>query len=130
MSSSLTHPENRPSHPAERRRHPRVAVDCPVTISMPDGDHPARLRDLSKAGICLFLDRRIQEMTVLGLSLELPEVPGCDVNSIEGRGVVVRCRPLSPGVDHYEIAVFLNDLDEDNRHGLEEYLAKRAANGA
>jgi len=126
MSSSLTHPENRPSHPSERRRHPRVAVDCPITISLPGGEHAARLRDISRAGICLFLDREIPEMTVLGLVLDLPDVPGCDVHCVQGRGVVVRCRPLSPGIDHYEIAVFLNELDAENRRSLEQYVRHRA----
>ena len=126
MSSSLTHPENRPSHPSERRRHPRVAVDCPVTLSLAEGEHPARLRDVSRAGLCLFLDRQVPEMTILGLSLELPATAGADVVSIEARGVVVRCRPLSPGIDHYEIAVFLNDIDEENRAALEGYLDRKA----
>lgn len=126
MSSSLTHPENRPSHPAERRLHPRVELDCPVTISLADGQHEARLRDLSRAGICLFLDRRVPEMTILGLSLDLPPIAGCKVRQVQGRGVVVRCQPLSPHVEHFEIAVFLNDLDERNRRALEEYVAVRA----
>jgi hypothetical protein len=126
MTSSLTHPENRPSHPAERRLHPRVEVDCPVTVSLPDGQHAARLRDLSRAGVCLFLDRRIPEMTILGLSLELPPLPGARARRVQGRGVVVRCQALSPHVDHFEIAVFLNDLDERNRRTLEDYVALRA----
>ena len=29
---------------------------------------------------------------------------------ISGSGVVVRCRPLAPSLEHYEVAVFLNDM--------------------
>lgn len=126
MTTSLTHPENRPSHPAERRRTPRVEVDCPVTVELADGSHAARLRDLSTAGICLFLDRRVPEMTILGLSLELPPVPGSAVRRVQGRGVVVRCLPLSAHVDHFEIAVFLNDVDQRNRQALAEYVRLRS----
>lgn len=127
MSFSLTHPEHLPSPSDERRRHPRLAVDCPVTISLSDGDHPARLRDVSRAGICLFLDRRVPEMTILGFSLELPAGPGSPACSVEGRGVVVRCQALSPHVDHFEIAVFLNELDDENRRALERYVDRHSA---
>ncbi len=107
---------------AERRRHPRVALDWPVTINLPDGSHEARLRDLSRAGVCFFLDRRIPEMTVLQMDLALPEVAGIDDPRVKGSGVVVRCQPLSPHVDHYEVAVFLNDLTDSARERLEAYI--------
>jgi len=108
---------------AERRRHPRVALDWPVTITLPDGDHEARLRDVSRAGVCFFLDRRIPEMTVLKLDLALPEVPGdAERMQVAGSGVVVRCQQLSPHLDHYEVAVFLNDLTESDRARLESYV--------
>lgn len=110
---------------SERRRHARVSLDCPVTISLPDGVFEARLRDLSPAGVCFFLDRRIAEMTVLEMVLPLPESGG-RVTTIRGSGVVVRCQPLSPHVDHYEIAVFLNHVAEDDRGRLERYLRARA----
>lgn len=109
---------------AERRRHPRVALDLPVTITLPDGDHEARLRDLSRAGVCFFLDRRIPEMTVLKMDLDLPgSDASTDAVNVRGAGVVVRCQPLSPHVDHYEVAVFLNDITDSNRERLETYLA-------
>jgi len=108
---------------AERRRHPRAVLDWPVTVRLPDGNHEARLRDVSRAGVCFYLDRRIPEMTVLGLDLELPcasdRAPKVRVT---GSGVVVRCQPLSPRVDHYEIAVFLNDLGEEHRDRLASFV--------
>ena len=104
----------------ERRRHPRVALDWPVTISLADGDYEARLRDVSKVGVCFFLDRRIPEMTILRMDLELPGGTG---TKVRGSGVVVRCLALSPAVDHYEVAVFLNDIGEESRERLEAYVA-------
>jgi len=104
----------------ERRRHPRAAADLPITISLADGTHEARLRDVSRAGICFFLDRRIPEMTVLRLRLALP-LEG-EERTVEGSGVVVRCEALSPHVDHYEVAVFLNDLRDADRERLEAYV--------
>lgn len=113
--------ESAPTERHERRRHPRVAVDWPLTISLPDGSHEARLRDVSRAGICFFLDRRIPEMTVLELDFRLPG-PGPE-RRVVGSGVVVRCQPLSRHVDHYEVAVFLNDLSDDNRQRLQAFVA-------
>lgn len=109
---------------SERRRHPRVALDCPVTISLPDGELEARLRDLSPAGVCFFLDRRIPEMTVLEMVLPLPEADGA-VSTVRGSGVVVRCQPLSPHVDHYEVAIFLNQLGDEDRARLERFVGSR-----
>jgi hypothetical protein len=107
----------------ERRRHPRRPVGWPLRISLPDGEHEARLRDISRAGLCFFLDRRIPEMTLLRLRIE-PPANGGPPEAVEGGGVVVRCRPLSPHVDHYEIAVFLNELDASNRRRLEGVLTR------
>ncbi len=108
---------------ADRRQHPRLSVDWPVTIQLQDGQHEARLRDISRAGVCFFLDRRIQEMTVLGISLDLPAA-GDDLH-IEGRGVVVRCQPLSAHLDHYEVAVFFNELGQESRTHLDLFLGNR-----
>lgn len=120
--------ESLPREPrgAERRRHPRVPFDWPVTIALPDGEHEARLRDVSRAGVCFFLDRQIPEMTVLRLVVDLPECGSGPARSpehtVRGSGVVVRCRALSPHVDHYEIAVFLNDISELDRARLEAFV--------
>jgi len=105
----------------ERRRHPRASIDCPVTLALGEGDCEARLRDVSRAGVCFFLDRRVPEMTILRMQLELPEDQG-GTRHIEGSGVVVRCQAIGPHVDHYEVAVFLNDMTESNREALEQYV--------
>lgn len=110
---------------AERRRHPRITTDLPVTIALPEGQHEARIRDLSRAGVCFFLDRRIPEMTVLQMRLDLPTRDGQEV--IEGTGVVVRCEAVSAHLDHYEVAVFLNDLTESSRDRLHAYVENYGA---
>ena len=112
----------------ERRRHPRAAIDCPMTIALEDGPHEARLRDVSRAGVCFFLERRVPEMTILKLELDLPEQEspdGAEAVHIEGSGVVVRCQPIGPHVEHFEVAVFLNDMSESNREALEAYVTAR-----
>ncbi len=113
-----------PNH-TERRQHPRAACDWPIEIQLEDGTFEARLRDVSKAGVSFFLDRRIPEMTLLQMKIELPPRDGHGKPvPIEGGGVVVRCQALSPRVDHYEIAVFMNDITETNRERLSAYVAR------
>jgi hypothetical protein len=107
----------------ERRAHPRAPFDGTLTLALPDGTHRARLRDVSRAGICFFLDRPLAEMTVLAIRVDLPARARREPISIEGRGVVVRCLPISKGVEHYEIAVFLNDLGELQRECLDAFVA-------
>jgi hypothetical protein len=98
----------------ERRHHPRASVDWPLSIALEDGVHEARLRDVSRSGVSFYIDHRIQEMTLLRLELELP---GSDAR-VSGTGVVVRCRPLSPALEHFEVAVFLNEMAERDRTAL------------
>ncbi len=108
----------------ERRNHPRAAVDWPVTIALDDGEHEARLRDVSRSGVCFYLDRRIPEMTILRLELDLPGAS--DPGRVSGVGVVVRCRRVAPPVDHYEVAVFLNDISDSDRERLAGVVAGHA----
>ena len=114
-----------PQTGAERRRWARAQADLPITLALADGKSEARVRDVSRAGVCFFLDRPIPMMTVLEVSLDVKTSRG--VQKIRGHGAVVRCMKIAKAVDHYEIAVFLNDMTESDRRTLEEYVAVRPA---
>jgi len=79
-----------------------------------DGPHNARLRDISESGLAFFLDRNIEEMTILEVSFDLPT------------GVVVRSRKISPAVDHFASALFFNGLDESSREALKAFIKDTA----
>jgi len=111
---------------SERRQHPRANAEWPISIALEDGRYEARLRDISAAGICFFLDRRIPEMTVLGLELSLPS----DERPIRCTGAVVRCIPIGPHVDHFEVAVFLHDIAEPDRVALRTFVERTLASPA
>ena len=111
----------------ERRKYPRAGAEWPLEIALTTGTHKARLRDVSRAGICFFMDEPIPTMTVLRIGLDLPTPKG--KRRITGSGAVVRCEALSVGVHHYEIAVFLHDLAESDREALDEH-AQRIAGAA
>ncbi len=104
----------------ERRQHPRAALEWPITIALAEGSFEARLRDISASGLCFFLDRKVPEMTVLQLAFELGG------QRIRCKGAVVRCAPISPRLDHYEIAVFLHEVQDSTRAAIESYVQARA----
>jgi hypothetical protein len=106
---------------AERRRYPRAIAEWPITIILEDGAHEARVRDVSRAGVCFFLDRALPMMTRLRIELDLPVPDG--IRRISGDGAVVRSERISKRVDHYEVAVFLHDMAEPDRETLEEYVS-------
>lgn len=117
----------RPAQPggAERRRWPRAISDLPITVAVAGSDTPARVRDVSRAGVCFFLDRPIPMMTVLDVVLEVSTRGGR--KKIHGQGAVVRCERIAKGVEHYEIAVFLHDMAESDRELMEAYVGTRPA---
>ena len=40
----------------DRRRWPRAKADWPITLDLPEGRYEARVRDISQAGVCFFLN--------------------------------------------------------------------------
>lgn len=105
----------------ERRQWTRAKAEWPLTVVLDDGRHEARVRDISRAGICFFIDRPIAEMTALQIEFELPVKGG--MRRIAGTGAVVRCDRISVAVDHYEVAVFLQEMSEPDRATIAEYVA-------
>jgi hypothetical protein len=108
---------------AERRRWARAQSDLPITVTLADGSSPARVRDVSRAGVCFFLDKPIPMMTVLDVTLDVTAASG--PRQIRGRGAVVRCERIAKAVDHWEVAVFLNEMSEGDRRAMEEYVGTR-----
>ncbi len=118
-----TPPDAEPDRPgSERRRWARSGADLPVTVNLAGGRSEARLRDISRAGVCFFLDRPIPLMTVLELSVSLPVKSG--VRRIGGHGAVVRCERIAKALDHYEVAVFIHEMAEADRRTIEEFVAR------
>ncbi len=119
MPTSPSTPPTRPSG-RERRQWDRASAEWPVTLQLDDGAHEAKIRDVSRGGVCFFLDRPVPEMTVLRMEFELPVASG--VRRISGQGVVVRCERISQVLDHYEIAVFTQDMATPDRDTIEHYV--------
>ena len=125
MPTQRPNPERpAPSAGRERRRWARANADIPATIVLEGGQAHARVRDISRAGVCFYLERPIPLMTVLALTLELA-LPGTAPSRIGGQGAVVRCERIAKGVEHWEIAVFLHEMAEGDREAIERFVAAR-----
>ena len=120
---SISRQETPPSSGQERRKWHRAQVEWPITIAMEDGTHQARIRDISRGGVCFFLDRPLKEMTVLRMEFDLPVKSGR--RTVSGTGAVVRCEKISAAIDHYEIAVFMQEMAEPDRETIAEYVASQ-----
>lgn len=107
---------------AERRRHQRARADWPITIVLEDGVHQARIRDVSRGGVSFFLDRPIPEMTLLKVQFDVPVEGG--IRKIQGTGVVVRCERIARNLEHYEIAVFVQDMALPDRDTVDGYVRR------
>ena len=109
---------------SERRKHPRAAANWPLSIKLTAGpnagEHSARVRDVSRAGICFYMEHPIPMLTALELQLDLPVRDG--IERVRGSGAVVRCEPIGQGVEHYEIAVFLQHMEESARAAIARYV--------
>jgi PilZ domain-containing protein len=117
-----------PSPASERRRFPRAVADWPLTIALTTGkptESAARVRDVSRGGVCFYFDRPLALMTLLELQLDLPVPHG--VRHVKGKGAVVRCERIGKGVDHFEIAVFLHELSDHDRNAIDEYVRGKVA---
>lgn len=107
---------------AERRRHQRARADWPITVVLDDGVHQAKIRDVSRGGVSFFLDRPIPEMTVLRVQFDIPVEGG--VRKVQGLGAVVRCERIARNLEHYEIAVFVQDMAPPDRETVEGYVRR------
>ncbi|MBL8694312.1 MAG: PilZ domain-containing protein [Planctomycetes bacterium] len=111
MSSILT------PHRPERRAHPRAKANLPITIGAGGRQIEARVRDLSRSGICFVSPKPISEMTAVRINME---IPGARAHAVTAEGAVVRCEPAG---DEYEVAIFFTALSDGDRHALDQFVA-------
>jgi hypothetical protein len=118
----------------ERRKGQRVEANLKleVTIPRPDGgQEPVHMETLniSSSGIYFKSDHFIEPMTKLDMQLELPthrdaEGRADEFATASCEGIVVRVLPETegPDVDHYEVAVFFTQIDEDGMRHLSDHI--------
>jgi hypothetical protein len=122
MTPPRSHAESEPRPAAaDRRRHPRANHDGPLTVLVAGRTMDVRLRDLSAAGLCFYCEEPVDEMTLLDVRLDLPDG---QKKEFRAKGAVVRCERISAHLEHYEIAVFLHEIAEDQRARLAAFVKR------
>ena len=109
---------------AERRRAPRARAQFPIRISDRGESREATVKDLSGNGLCCSYPEPVNEMTLVGIKLQLPD----DERIHRLQGAVVRCdkrRGESPPC--YEIAVYFTEIEPGTRIALQNYVSAQVA---
>lgn len=103
----------------DRRRAPRVAKQVPLTLKDQVGELSTVTRDISASGAYCTLRRHVPLMTKLQIRFALPET-----GQVACEGVVVRIDPAKPAPGHhsYEVAIFFNDIADDARARLSQFV--------
>lgn len=106
----------------ERRRTPRAEVDIPIRLTPRDTAQPAQLVNISTSGICCTFGEAVNEMTLVGLTLELPSQD----TAIPVKGAVVRCKKLRDrNPPTYEIGIFFTEMSPETRRAIEAFVESR-----
>ena len=98
-----------------------MSADFSLRLSPDAQAQPAKLQNISTTGLCCESPEALDEMTKVGIHLELPDQ--AEPHAIEG--VVVRCekhRDKTPS--GYEIAIYFTDLDKASRDAIRQYVLR------
>ena len=108
----------------DRRRAPRVDTNLPVTVTGQGKPFLVQTKNLSATGAYCTFRQFVSPMTKLGVRLEIagsasPRAIRCD-------GIVVRVDPPKPSRTrhHYDVAIFFQGLEDDDRFALARYLQR------
>ena len=109
--------------PRERRKNPRIQAEFPLRLG-PDGSTPARLKNISRSGLCCVVPAPLPEMSLVQAAVEVP-AKGGGHRKIRLEGAVVRCRPEPAG--GFEIALFFQYPPPEVVEVITRYVAARLA---
>jgi hypothetical protein len=107
---------------SERRRAPRFAASFPIRFEDGGVAREAQLRDLSEIGLSCSYPEFVREMTMVGISIQLPD----DDRLHAVRGVVVRCEKDRDDQRRYEVAVYFTEVRPETRLALRSVSARAA----
>lgn len=110
----------------DRRQYPRLVNNIPLKISREDGKNVVtKTVNISKAGAYCQVDQFIEPMTKLKLNLLLPlkKAGKANMKKIVCGGVVVRTEPDTIA-DHFNIAIFFNDITQRDSEAISDFIAE------
>ena len=107
----------------EKREHVRFDRNIPVKISGGDFDLVTETRNLSRSGAYCRVNKYIEPMTKLRIYLLLPFKKNDKIvtKKISCSGVIVRTES-DPGNDHFNVAIYFNDVKNRDADYMAEYV--------
>ncbi len=117
----------------KRSEDQRREVHIPLETEGHINNH---LENIGRNGLRCYTKKHIDEMTLLDMRFQLPNIPIItdrlvDGGWIECRGVVINCQPVrrSPGDKHYEVAVYFSEISDENKNLLADFISRAALSG-
>ena len=107
----------------ERRGHPRLLKGVPLSIELKDKTVSSETVDISRSGICCVFDQYVEPMTKLKIRFVVSfNKDDTHINKkIACHGVIVRTDQCVD-TDLYNVAIFFNDISEDNIKNIVDYI--------
>ena len=102
----------------ERRAHPRADADFPLRLG-PEGTLPARLKNISRSGLCCVVPEPLPELSMAEAVLEVPSSDD-HARTFHLQGAVVRCVPEAGG--GYEVALFFQFPPPEAQEVISRYV--------
>jgi hypothetical protein len=116
MNSAASQPQSR-----ERRLDPRLINSIPLKIKSASGDgFVTETVNISRSGAYCRVNSFIEPMTKIKLNFLIPSRRGAG-KKISCSGVVVRTEP-SRQDNHYNVAIFFNDISVRDAALISEYI--------
>lgn len=106
----------------ERRRFPRIEHKLPIKLAANGYDFSTSTQNVSCAGAYCSINKYIPPFTKVVIRLTLPvmDEEGSRNYNVECKGVVVRSEDSFEG--GFNLAIFFNEIREDNRRKISEYV--------
>ncbi|MDD5156417.1 MAG: PilZ domain-containing protein [Candidatus Omnitrophica bacterium] len=110
--------------PAERRLHPRIDHALPIKIAANGYNFSTSTENVSCVGAYCHLDKYIPPFTRIAVKVVLPVTSAGKKRNIdvECKGVIVRSIDENKG--GYNVAVFFNGIQENQRKKIAEYISQ------
>ncbi len=110
----------------ERRKDHRLDNSIPLKLCQEDGDIVTETENISRSGAYCRVSRYIEPMTKIKTQLLLPITRNGKqaTKRISCSGVVVRIEEISNPKDHYNVAIFFNDISVKDSELIADYISE------
>ena len=114
----------------EKRKHPRIKKNLPLKISSGDFDIVTETENISCIGAYCRVDKYIEPMTKLKVLILLPIYKRKTVvnKKVECEGIVVRTENSGNGNHQYNVAIFFNDIKNEDMKKVSDYVGGQLKN--